>query len=583
MALDAASAPAAVVDEPATFVDVLRRWTAERPDDLALAFFHDGTVVSDRLTYGGLDERARSIAASLWARLEPGDRAVLLYPPSLEFVAAFFGCLYAGVVAIPAYPPSPRTLHRLLAIVRDARPASLLVPASIAPLVRSGLSEHADLAGLPVVETDVLPDRSAVWQDPGVGPDSVAFLQYTSGSTASPRGVMVGHGNLLYNERMIKAGFGHDGELVGVHWLPLYHDMGLIGGVLQPIYLRVPGYLMSPLEFLRRPVTWLRAISHFRATTSGGPNFGYERCVRKISAAEREGLDLSSWTVAYNGAEPIRAETLDRFAEAFAGSGFRREALYPCYGLAEASLFVSGEPKLHGPVTASFDVAALEREGRAVPAGDGEVRRLVSSGRSWLDQRIVIADPVSRRSLADGEVGEIWLSGPHVAAGYWGRPEETEEVFGARLSDTGEGPFVRTGDLGFLLDGELFVTGRIKDVIVVRGRNHYPQDIERTAEGADPRLRPGCGAAFAVDVQCEERVVVVQEIDRPDGRPLDAAAIAAEIRRRVSTEHDVRPYAVVLIPAGEIPKTSSGKVQRRLTRRLYLAGELPILAELSRA
>lgn len=560
-----------------TLVQMLRRWADEQPSDVALTFLADG-MEAERLTYGDLDRRARSVAVRLLERHRPGDRALLLYPPSLEFVVAFFGCLYAGITAVPAYPPGSRTMDRLLAILADSEPSIVLVPASIAPVVRAGLGAQAGLPHLPVLLTDEGPDRSSGWTEPGIGSHTVAFLQYTSGSTSAPKGVIITHGNLVDNERTICRAFSHDHCLVVVNWLPLYHDMGLIGGVLQPLYVGGRSYVLSPVEFLKRPLNWLRAISRYRGISAGGPNFGFERCVRKATWEDLADLDLSSWTIAYNGAEPLRAETLERFAETFAPCGFRRAALYPCYGLAEATLFVSGEPALQGPVIRSFDVGALEREHRAEPTDDGAPgsRRLVSSGRAWPGQRIAIVDPQTSRELAPGHEGEIWVSGSNCAQGYWNRRDETRETFRSSLAEGGRGPFVRTGDLGFVLAGEIYVTGRLKDLIIVRGRNHYPHDVERTVERAHASLRPGCGAAFAVEVEGEERVVIVQEIDR-DTDPGLVPSILQDIRAGVIAEHDLRPHAVVLIPAGEIPKTSSGKIQRRATRDLYLLGSLPIL------
>jgi acyl-CoA synthetase (AMP-forming)/AMP-acid ligase II len=563
---------------PATFVDVLGRWAFERPEQLALSFVVEGTTEIERLTYGELDRRARTIAGHLGSQLQPGDRALLLFPPTLEFVSAFFGCLYAGVLAVPAYPPSPRTVGRLLAIVRDAEPATVLTSSSIGPMVRAGLMEYSDFGSIPVIETDLLEEGIVRWEPPEIDGATVAFLQYTSGSVGTPKGVMVHHAALLHDERMISRAFGTGDDLVGVSWLPLYHDMGLIGQVLQPVFLGARSYLMSPIEFLKRPVTWLRAVTHFRANTSGGPNFGYERCVRKITQEDRRSLDLSSWKVAYNGAEPLRAETFQRFAETFAECGFRAEALYPCYGLAEATLLVTGKPSHEAPTIRSFDIAALENEDRAVPSLGPGSRALVSSGRPWIDQRIVIVDPVAHTEREPGRVGEIWVAGGNLAAGYWKRPVESEEVFGARLAGSDGQAFMRTGDLGFVLDGELYVTGRIKDLIIIRGRNFYPQDIERTVEEADPHVRAGCGAAFGIEVEGEERLVVVTEVEE-NGETLDVDTVLEAIRLSVVTTHQIRAHVVVLVPRGEIPKTSSGKLQRALTRQRYLDGSLSVLAE----
>jgi acyl-CoA synthetase (AMP-forming)/AMP-acid ligase II len=562
---------------PETLIEMLQRWVVDRPDRRALTFVTDGTVEAEGFTFAELDARARSIAVHLRGLLQPGDRALLLYPPTLEFVAGFFGCLYAGVIAVPAYPPSARTADRLLAIMEDARPGAILAPSSIAPLVRAGVGADSTAPGLAVIETDTMEDRSAGWTDPGVGADTVAFLQYTSGSTATPKGVIVTHANLTENERVIQQGFGTDQDIVVVGWLPLYHDMGLIGNVLHPLYLGARSYVVSPIEFLKRPLSWLRAISHFRGTTAGGPNFGFERCVRKVSADERATLDLSSWQVAYNGAEPLSAETVERFAATFGDAGFSTTTMCPCYGLAEGTLYVSGRAPRTGADIRSFDVPALEQDGLAIPVERSEGRRLVSSGRTWLDQRVLIVDPAGLHPLPDGRVGEIWTSGPHVTAGYWNRPEESKATFGARLAD-GTGPFLRTGDLGFVVEGELYVTGRLKDLIIIRGRNYYPQDIERTIDHADPLVRPGCGAAFAVEVDGQEGLAVVQEVEPAGDSPDEADRVLAAIRRAVRANHDLRAHAVVLIPRGEIPKTSSGKLQRARTRELYLAGALPVLA-----
>ncbi|HEY0782568.1 MAG TPA: AMP-binding protein, partial [Thermoanaerobaculia bacterium] len=498
-----------------------------------------------------------------------------------------FGCLYAGVVAVPAYPPraNDRRQERLAAIARDAEPRAILTTGAIVASLagREGLAARLpELAAARFVATDELPASLGADRDaPEPEPRSIAFLQYTSGSTATPKGVQVTHANLLANERMIGAAFGMSAESVVVGWLPLYHDMGLIGNVLQPLFCGGRCVLMSPVAFLQRPRRWLEAIARHRATTSGGPNFAYELCVRKVPPEDRRGLDLSSWTVAFNGAEPVRAATLARFAEAFAPCGFRREALYPCYGLAEATLFVTGGVRGREPRVLAVAGEALERNAvEAVALEAAGARELVSSGAPRLGQRVAIVDPDSREMVGDGRVGEVWVAGSSVAAGYWRQPEATERDFAARLLD-GSGPFLRTGDLGFGWDGELFVTGRLKDLIIVRGRNCYPQDLERTAEEAHPRLRPGCGAAFAVesaDGDPSERLVVVQEVERQvKAGSAEAAEIARAVRQAVAQEHEVPVHEVVLTRIGAVPKTSSGKVQRRATRQLYLDGELPVV------
>jgi len=588
------TSPSAVRSEvrPVTLAGLLRLRAAERPEREAFVFLADGGEPAARLTYGELDRRARAIAARLRASLAPGDRALLLYPPGLEFIAAFFGCLYAGVTAVPAYPPrlNDRSQARLRAIVEDAAPRAALTTEAI---FAAAVASEALTARVPELGTV----RWIATDGPGLDmgqeeadlpepePGSVAFLQYTSGSTAAPKGVMVTHANLVHNERMIGEAFRQDEETVVVGWLPLYHDMGLIGNVLQPLHAGARCVLMSPVAFLQQPVRWLRAISRFHGTTSGGPNFAYDLCVRRIPPEERAQLDLSSWRVAFNGAEPVRAETLERFAEAFAPSGFDRAAFYPCYGLAEATLFVTGGAPGRFPRVEAMDAAALERhEARRISEAGEEAEPadaclLVSSGRPWNGQRVVVVDPETAEPVPAGRVGEIWIAGPSVALGYWRNEEATESDFRARLSGTGagtgEGPFLRTGDYGFLRDGELYVTGRLKDLIIIRGRNHYPQDIERTAERSHPDLRPGCGAAFSVDVGGEERLVIVHEVERRRRDGLDEVATA--VRRAVAEEHQVQVQDVILVRAGTVPKTSSGKLQRRACRASYQAGELAVV------
>ncbi|HYX26461.1 MAG TPA: amino acid adenylation domain-containing protein [Thermoanaerobaculia bacterium] len=550
--------------------EALRETAVSRPGQTAFTFLDAAGAASD-LSYGDLDRQALAIAARLQQLGSTGQRALLLYPPGLEFVAAFLGCLYGGVIAVPAYPPtSERNLPRLLAITQDARPALALTTRERLGRLQPLAARLPGLGALAWVATggsdegdESEADLAAAWRDPRPGPEALAFLQYTSGSTAAPKGVMVSHGNLLHNEEMIRRAFGQSADSIIVGWLPLYHDMGLIGNVLQPLYLGARCILQTPAAFLQRPLSWLAAISRYRATTSGAPNFAYDLCVRKIGEEQRAGLDLASWEVAFNGAEPVRPDTLERFAAAFAPQGFRREAFYPCYGLAEATLFVSGGGKGAPPVVAA--------------AG---ARGLVGCGHPWMDQRLAVVDPQSGRPAGAGQEGEIWISGPSVAQGYWGQPEATERDFRARLAgtleDPGEGPFLRTGDLGFLSGGELFVTGRIKDLLIIRGRNLYPQDVERTVEESHPALRAGCGAAFAVEGDGEERLVVVQELDPHRG---DEAGVALEaLRQAVAEEHEVQVHQAVLVRAGTIPKTSSGKIQRHAARAAFLAGTLAVEA-----
>ncbi|HEX4966052.1 MAG TPA: amino acid adenylation domain-containing protein [Thermoanaerobaculia bacterium] len=567
-----------------SLVALLGERARQNPERDIYVFLSDDGATAETIRYGELDRRARAIAGELQRLGFAGERALLLYPPGLEFITAFFGCLYAGAIAVPAYPPrSKRPPSRLAAMAGDAQAAVALTTSDLRSRADSWQRQAPALAGLEWIATDGL-DTSAAsrWCPPELSGETLAFLQYTSGSTSTPRGVMVSHGNLLHNQEQMRRAFGQSEASIVVGWLPLYHDMGLIGNVLQPLYVGGRCILMSPASFLQRPRLWLETISRYRATTSGGPNFAFELCVQKIRPSERAGLDLASWSVAFTGAEPVRPETLERFAGAFAPCGFRRAALYPCYGLAEATLFVSGPRQGAAPRLAAFSAAALA-ENRAEPIAPElpEARRLTGCGWARGEQRLAIADPATAEECGPGEVGEIWVAGPSVALGYWGRPEEAKGTFGAFLAG-GEGPFLRTGDLGFLGDPgpegerELFVTGRIKDLVILRGRNHYPQDLELTAEGSHPDLRPGCGAAFAVEAEGEERLIVVHEVERHPRDPF--VAIAGAVRRAVAEEHEVQVHEVVLLRPGSIPKTSSGKIQRHACRAGYLDGTLAVVA-----
>lgn len=563
---------------PPTLVDLARHRADRQADRNGYLFLSDGETDETPLTYGELDRQARAIAAWLQSHGMQGERALLLYPAGLEFIASFFGCLYAGVVAVPAYPPRMnRSLDRIHAIARDAQAKVALTTSSVLERVQPLLKETPELERLTWLATDETPAGiEQDWRDPNAKGDTLAFLQYTSGSTGAPKGVMLSHSNLLHNCALIGYAFELTHSVNAVFWLPCYHDMGLVGGILAPIYQGTQNVLMSPMSFLQRPFRWLQAISRYQAATSGGPNFAYDLCIRKITPEQRAQLDLSSWSLAFNGAEPVRSETLDRFAEMFEPCGFRREAFYPCYGLAEATLIVSGGFKSKPPVVRAFDAKALEsRKVVEVPAMDEGARRLVGSGRMLPDEQIVLADPETMTRCGPGQVGEIWVSNPSVAQGYWQRPEETEEIFHARVRGTNEGPFLRTGDLGFFQDGELFVAGRLKDLIIIRGLNHYPHDIELTVEKSHEAIRPGCGAAFTVEVNDQAKLVIVYEVDRRQKGELDE--IFEAIRRDVSREHELIVDAALLVKSGSIPKTSSGKIQRHACRNAFLADTLEVV------
>ncbi|HET7461936.1 MAG TPA: amino acid adenylation domain-containing protein [Longimicrobium sp.] len=563
----------------ANLVDLLRTRAETQPDALAYAYLGDDGAETGRLTWAGLDAEARRIAAGLLAAGARGERVLLLYPQGLPFVAAFYGCLYAGAVAVPATPPrNERSVPRIQAILDDARPRVVLATEAVRDAVRPWFQARGadDVRWL---ATDAPDDSPAgEWTHPGCTGGSLAFLQYTSGSTALPKGVMVSHANLLHNTALLAQAWDQDAGSVIVSWLPLFHDMGLIGTVLLGLRLGAPCHLLSPATFLQRPFLWLEAVSRTGATLSGGPNFAYELAAERTTPEQRATLDLSRWRAAFNGAEPVRADTLEKFFRAFEPCGLRREALRPGYGLAEGTLVVSagraGGPGPHRVVP--FAAAALE-ESRLVahPAGE-PARDLVGCGRVvGDDQRVVIADPETFAPTPPDRIGEIWVAGPSVAHGYWQRPRETAETFGARLA-TGEGPFLRTGDLGFVHDGELFVAGRAKDVIIVHGRNHYPQDLERSAEASHPALRPGCSAAFAMESAAGERLWIACELERAALRD-DPAPVADAVRRAVLADHELQVHGVVLLRTGGITKTTSGKIQRRACREALRAGALSIV------
>ena len=549
-------------------------------DQPAVTYLIDGEDEAVEFTYNQLDCHARAIGTWLQSMGAQGERVLLMYQPGLEYIASFFGCLYGGAIAVPAYPPR-RIDHandRLRGLIEDCTPKFVFAGDEILEKFSTRLEEFPELQSLHwMTTTDIPLDDADRWTMPNIDAESIAFLQYTSGSTSTPKGVIVKHGNIMDNQRTIKEGYAHD-KPTFVTWLPMYHDMGLIGNIMQPLYCGSRTIAMSPTSFLQHPYRWLRAITKYQGQTSGAPNFAYDLCSDKITAEEKATLDLSSWTIAYNGAEPIRSSTLVRFAESFAECGFNANALFPCYGLAEATLFVSGGPKLTGAKIASFD-ADLLKQNQVQPISDARTNQhvLVGSGVVW-GQTVRIVNPDTQYECTPNEVGEIWIKGGNVAGGYWNRPQQTQETFGAYIASSNEGPFLRTGDLGFLSEGALFVTGRIKDMIIIRGRNYYPQDIEQTVERSHPALRPGCGAVFSVEHDGDEKLVVAQELNRQNRTNYDAEAIFDAIRQAVIEEHQVAVFQIALIDTLGILKTSSGKIQRRGNKNALLSGSLPVLA-----
>jgi acyl-CoA synthetase (AMP-forming)/AMP-acid ligase II len=563
-----------------TVVSLLGLRAEEEPETTAYSFVSDEG--EQRVTYGELDRRARAIGCMLAGRRLQGAPVLLLYPSGIDYLAAFFGCLYAGVIAVPAYPPGRTRMENsqcwLADIARDAMPAAALMPGRHSYPSAASPRAVSQLSQLRVLFTDDLPEEHR-WRPVAVAPDSIAVLHYTSGSTSIPKGVALTHRNLMSNAESVCRAFGHARRDRGVIWLPLYHGMGLISGVMQPLYGGFPLTSMAQADFLRRPLSWLEEISRVGATISGGPDFAYDLCVRKSSAEERARLDLSSWRVAFNGSEQVRAETMEKFADAFRVAGFRAEAFYPCYGLTEStSLIVGGAPWTKG-ATRSFDALGLRR-GVAIPrvAGAGS-RRLVSCGPVPRDHRVLVVDPGTGIERAATEIGEIWIAGDSAARSYWRRPEETRTTLLGRLTDTDEGPFVRSGDLGFVLDEQLYVVGTITDLIVTGDQSHQPQDIERTAERSSPVLRLGRGAVFLAVVGGEESVVAAHEVDRQAGA-VNVADVAGAIRAAVLAEHGLQIHTVVLVAPGGIPRTPGGKIKRRLCAALFGQGKL---AELGRS
>lgn len=567
-----------------SIVAILRQRALQQPAALAYKFLqytHAGCSERD-WTYCELDQQARLVGAVLSNLGTFQQPVLLLFPSGLEYIAAFFGCFYAGAIAVTAYPPRrTRSLDRIGAILEDAHTSVILTTSALRAPIQEWLTEHSSGAPVTVLAVDALDETLAhAWQEPELTPDSLAFLQYTSGSTATPKGVMVSHGNLMHNSALIRHYSCTDERDICVSWLPIYHDMGLIGGIIQPAYTGYPTIFMDPVQFLQFPLRWLYAISQHRGTVTYAPNFAFEQCIRRARPQDIAELDLSSWRGAANGAEPIRVETLARFYHTFAPCGLRPDILRSCYGLAEATLVVSSERVGDGSSIQAFDRQALAcNRVLPLPAGSPQAQQLAGCGAPALGQKVMIVHPEDRTPCLPDEIGEIWVQGESVARGYWQNPEATAQTFHASLSESGEGPFLRTGDLGFFYAGQLYITGRIKDVIILNGRNHYPQDIELTVEKSHPALCPGSCVAFSIEQARAERLIVLTEVNPryrpPQGQENPSVQeIQACIRRNIVDEHDIHVQDVALLHMGEVLRTSSGKLQRRACREQYLQGKL---------
>lgn len=568
--------------------DILVQRANELPDQRAYTFLADGEKEEIVLTYQDLLRQAQTIAGQLQQSFKPGDRVLLLFPPGTEFVSAFWGCLLAGMVAVPVHPPwDKRTQKRFLALCKDAAPQAALSTQDIIKKTRLGRIFVGSLRQMQWIAVDKLrPELAMAWKLPNISSETLAFIQYTSGSTGTAKGVLLTHGNLFYNTRLlqspIKAGIEEKGFVPEsmVCWLPVYHDMGLMTSVIFPIVLGAPCTAMSPLMFLQQPVRWLKAMTTYQATISVAPNFGYELCMKRIKSAQIAQLDLSHWSAALNGAEYLRIETLKRFAETFAPCGFRYEAFYPCYGLAESTVFVTGGTRYQEPETIILDKEQLKNNQiKQVPSEHPSAFTLISVGQSWLEQKLYIVDPQTHHLKSDLEVGEVWLNSASVSQGYWQRPEANNNSFGWTIEGMTEADkFLRTGDLGFLFQGQLYITGRIKDLVIIRGRNHYPQHIEQTVTDTHYSLRKGCGAAFSILKEGQERLVIVQEIKK-SAVDVDIEDLTIKIREAISQEHGIPIYDLVFIQHGTLLKTSSGKIQRSRCKRDYESGKLMLWKE----
>ncbi|HVB15309.1 MAG TPA: fatty acyl-AMP ligase, partial [Stellaceae bacterium] len=555
---------------------------AVQPDDCAYLVLSDRGREEAAITFAELEHQSAALASRIARSAPQGERALLLCPTGIDFLIGFFGCLLARVVAVPMMLPRRNSARDASAgIVADCAPRLALAPRALIDGERGDLVGHIAMPGLEWLAVDD-PVPAAPTGDLPAAPQGgdLALLQYTSGSTSTPKGVMVSHANLLANLAMLKAAFGNTRQSGYVSWVPLYHDMGLIANVLQSLYVGSRCVLMAPVAFIQRPLLWLRAISDYRAEVAGGPNFAFDLCVERYRADQMDGVDLSGWRVAFNGAEPVRAETLRRFAETFAPYGFAPRAHFPAYGMAEATVLISAGRRGAGPAFRTVSRDGLRHHHAVAPLAQGDAQSLVGCGRALAGERVAIVDPACRKRLGAGRIGEIWVTGPNVAGGYWQNAEATDSVFGARIDGEAGGEasegWLRTGDLGFLDEaGQLLITGRIKEVVIIRGANHYPQDIEDTVQRCHPALRHRGGAAFAiVDGDNAEQLVVVQEVERTHRNRIAADQVVSRIREAIVSEHEIVPHDIVLLRPGALPKTTSGKIQRGLSRQLWLSGAL---------
>lgn len=561
-------------------VELLQKHAEATPDKVVYIFLEDGINEKDSITYAGMVQKSKAIAATLLRNGKKGDRVLLLFPTGIDFITAFYACFFAGMTAVPTYPPKRNKANeRFRSIVEDSNPSFIISTSDI----RDNLNKYDMLAGLPKIQeiliyNDIPVERAQEWDDPCIQADDIALLQYTSGSTGTPNGVMVSHGNLINNSEFINQSFGFDDQSVGVNWLPNFHDMGLIGCLIQAAYIRGSNVIIPPLAFLKNPTNWFKAITKYHATTGGGPNFAFDYCLEKVAEDELSEIDLSSLRTMYCGAEPIQEKTLVRFSQKFSNVNFKASQFFPVYGMAEVVLIATGGDYQSEPTYFSIDTRSLE-ENKVVPAPSGKgSRKLTACGYPWLGMSTVIVNPETRIPAPVGNVGEIWVKGPSVAHGYWNDPESTKKTFKAFIADTKDGPWLRTGDLGFIHEGQLFISGRKKDLIIIRGSNFFPNDIEQSVENCHQALRQNAGTAFSVDIEGQERLILLAEVERTHMRELAEEEVFEAIRNSVFEEHGIQPHAITLIRTGSAIKTSSGKIRRFAMKKAWQGKDLNVVA-----
>lgn len=575
-----------VAETASTLIHRLADRAQAHGEQVAVSFTAGDNAWSS-VTYAELASRAMAIGERLRSHRRPGEQpqfVLIALPNGIDYVASFYGCLAAGAVAVTFYPPALMTsraavafTHRLEQIMQDCRPSVLVLPGDLVERVRDDLGEAA-LRGVTLIAAEDLPQAGG----PDLGnmaarPNDLALLQYTSGSTSVPKGVMVHHANLAHNVTGIAKSLGCRQGEQATTWLPLFHDMGLIGMLCQPLWAGMTVNLLTPPAFVRRPYLWLDTMSRTRSVITMAPNFAYDLCVRRITDAQRETLDLSHVRHAVNAAEPVRPTTIEAFTKTFERHGFNPHAMMPAYGMAENTLAVTVSQHQHDPVLREVDAGHLRLQGVVRPAHDAPATVLVGCGPDFTtDSETVIVDPTTATACPDGTVGEIWITGPSVAQGYWGKAQESAETFAAELPDDGR-RFLRTGDLGVKIDEVMYIVGRVKDTIIRHGVNHYPQDLEYTAEQADPAVHPGGSVALATPHEDGELVVLVCELAQY-GRDLNAPAVITAVRRAVVEEHGLQVDVISLVRKGQVPKTTSGKVRRRASAERWLAGEFDTVA-----